>query len=279
MKILITGASGFLGSYLIKALEPDFEVMYLMRDGSMVSSDEITIISRMNLAGWIPDVIIMAHAAVSSGITHVSNTELFEGNVTYTQKIIQRFPDAHIIYTSTVSVYKIQEGFYNELSTVSPLTAYAISKWWGERVVQGHSPHTIVRFPSLYGIGMKENTIIPNYVSGALTEGRIKVWGDGKRLQNYLHISDACGFLKACLTKLDLVKNVTLLAVSNQSYSNRELALIIAEDCNAGIDFVNEDSSPGFQYDNQYSKNLISFEPLQDFKKGILEYLAWKRKQ
>jgi UDP-glucose 4-epimerase len=278
LKILITGISGFLGRNLISKLS-EYELYGLdiqkeVLDGVKVfGSDNIEDIE-INF-----DVVIICHAAVASGTTVLSNKILFDVNVSLTEKIVNKFNDAFIVYISTASIYDINLDIVYEKSIINPQSQYAISKYWGEKVVLNNKKSTIIRLSSLYGIGMKENTLISNYINQALQNKVIQVWGKGERVQNYIHVSDVAKVIHLIIQNQQKFCGKLLLGVSKKEYSNLQIAQIIAKLTQSEIQFVNDDYSKSFCYNNNYTTNLLNWEIDTSIEERLQNYIEWKQKK
>lgn len=278
MNILITGIFGFLGSNLAKKLSEKHSLTGLYNTKKNVVFDK-SIVCHNNLESidTIPDLIIMCHAAVSSGSTTIDKTKLFETNVDFTKQIVEKFPEVKIIYISSVSVFDTKEEIIFENAATNPKSDYAISKLSGEKEVNRNSDSIIIRFSSLYGNGMKENTLIPNYCNQAMNLKSVEVWGDGSRLQNYIHIDDAVKLIEKTIdynAKIDF----PILGVSSKEFSNLEVAKIISELTSSEIKFINEDNSPSFRYNNNMTQKILNWHPETELKTDLKNYLEWKRK-
>lgn len=280
MKILITGIYGFLGCNLANQLSKENEIVGLYNaNRNNLLDKSIPTFSNLEAIQFIPDAIIMCHAAVVSGNTQLSNDTLLETNVSFTQKILNHFPDVRIIYISSVSVFgNYDKEKITEQTLVNPLNNYAKSKLLAEQLCLKNDKNVVIRFSSLYGNGMKENTLIPNYTNQALNDNKIQVWGKGLRYQNYIHIDDASSLIEKVLYYNTFI-NFPILGVDSKEYSNIEVAQIIAEKTNAEIQFVNNDNSTSFFYDNTFSKNVLNWQPNINLIDGINKYLKWKEKQ
>ena len=278
LKILITGIAGFLGKNLIKALNQHELFGLDIQEGII---DGVSVFSANNLEKINVefDVLIICHAAVASGTTILSNDILYDVNVSLTERIVTKFKDAFIIYISTASIYDANLALIQEDSMINPQSNYAISKLWSERIVLANAKSTIIRLSSLFGNGMKENTIIPNYVNHALFKSKIEVWGKGERMQNYIHVNEACAYVKLAIDSFQKVQGKVLLAVSKKEYSNVALAQIIAKETNAEIVFNNNDNSKSLCYNNDFTTELLGFKSLFSFEEQIQDYIKWKKEQ
>ena len=83
---------------------------------------------------------------------------------------------------------------------------YGISKIAGEEYVKAYSQlydlkFNICRFFNLYGLGQKEDFVIPKFASAIKTGKPIKVYGDGKQIRSYCHVNDASNGIVNILQK------------------------------------------------------------------------------
>lgn len=224
------------------------------------------------------DTIIHCHAAVASGTTVLDPATLFEGNVAATQKITAQFPDARHIYISSVSVYGDNTGLISEDTPPNPITDYAKSKLEAEQIIGQCEKSAIIRLSSLFGNGMKENTLIPNYTNQALQNGTIEVWGSGERRQNYFHVSDAATLVLAIINNEEWQQRV-YLGTSGKEYSNLEIAQIIASETGATIVHKNNDNALSVQYNNSFTQKNLNWHSQTQTPEGIKAYIQWKKRQ
>lgn len=277
--ILISGIKGFLGSNLFRFLKDDFQIYGIGSSTECWEGIEVFSSNEIDDVSIIPDFLILCHAAISSGQTSQSIELLFNVNVSITNKIIEKFIYSNIIYVSSVSIYDSNCSLINEKTINNPTTDYAVSKFWAENLVSRRLNTVICRLSSLYGKGMKENTIIPNYINQALRNDVIEVWGKGEREQNYIHIDDACGFIYAALNNFDSINGKLLLAVSEKEYSNNELAQIICSFTNSKIKYINSDNSKSLNYNNDFTCKLLCWNPKSNLIEEIKTYIKWKKEQ
>lgn len=273
MKILISGVSGFLGRHL-RALCDGHETVGLTTSAHPSGTSGLWRFDALASLDFQPDAVIHCHAAVVSGKTQLDQNALYEGNVHATKKLVSRFPEARHVYAATVSVYGNNFGKADETTPPAPANAYAQSKLDGEAVVAAAKNYAIVRFSSLYGPGMKDDTLIPNYTNQAL-QGQIQVWGDGSRKQSYLAVQDAARLL------LQLAEDNAVgifLGTARQTYSNLEVAQLLAEETGAEIVFVHQDASLSVDYDPSFTQNTVNWQPQMPLAEGLKTYLSWKKR-
>ena len=278
MLIAITGVSGFLGSKTVEALSSTYDIFGISHSVSNHPIIPVFPFQELEHIQSYPEVVVHCHAAVSSGINNVDKKLLFDGNVYATQKIIARYPEAKHIYISTASVYEQIDEIKTESSNVAPVSDYAVSKLQAENVVLKTDNAVIVRLSSLYGIGMKENTIIPNYINQAINNQQIDVWGKGSRKQNYIHVSDVANLIDKIIHRNTWDKKI-YLGVAEKEYSNAELATMIAAFTNADIQFINDDLSISNRFDNHFTRNELNWCPQVDISLELKKMIEWKQKQ
>ncbi|MBN8855500.1 MAG: hypothetical protein BGO55_27805 [Sphingobacteriales bacterium 50-39] len=211
--------------------------------------------------------------------THAKGTalsrSLFDVNVALINSICEKFPEARIIYTSSVSVYGADGGVKDERSDCNPATEYGISKLWGEKLVSDHDRYAIVRISSMYGIGMKETTFIPFAINSALKKNAIDLLGDGSRAQNYIQVRDVA---KCLYLASETKENEVSLATAMGSVTNLQLASIIRGITGCSINFKGEDATPSSYYNNERTRSFTGFLPDIELATGIKELIEWKRK-
>jgi nucleoside-diphosphate-sugar epimerase len=278
-KVIITGVHGFLGNRLMETLCADFNVFGIARNESINSVVPIFSSNKLDTINLEPDYLIVCHAAVSYGNVKQNSDILYDANVKLTTELVSKFNTSKIIYISTASIFYGNEVIINEKSLDSPSNGYSISKYWAEKIVLNTKRATVLRLSSLFGVGMSENTIIPNYTKQALSNNIIEVWGEGKRSQNYTHVDDVCCYIKKSIEAFELVKGKVLLAVHTEEYSNIALAKIISEATNSEIEYKNEDNAISLHYNNEETRRLLNWNPISDFKQEIQNYIKWKQKQ
>lgn len=160
MRLLITGASGQLGAYLLnEACRRDLDLIawsgrptsprsgYTLRPVNLLSPAEIV----ANLEEYSPDVVL--HAAAISAADQVRRDPNMARavNVDATAQISEwcRKFDRRMVYTSTDLVFDGTRAPYKEDAPTRPILEYGRTKESGERALRGRG--LIVRLSLLYG--------------------------------------------------------------------------------------------------------------------------------
>ena len=272
MNLLITGGNSFLSRQVFQILKTNYNVYITGRTRPYYLTDSDKFISFQHVfdSGISFYAIIHIAAMVDTNSNSSNKEELYEANVAYTQKLIDSLTVMksfkRFVYVSSVSVYgENTKGIITNHTPIGEDTIYyGKTKVWAENYIRKKiKNHVIFRFSSIYGEYMKEGSIIPRYVNQSLSEDQIIVWGNGQRLQNYIHVKDAAKLLSLAVNSN---KTGTYLATDSREYSNLALAKIISDNRNCPIIFKNEDSSPSKTYDNNYTKDTFKWSTETKFK-------------
>jgi nucleoside-diphosphate-sugar epimerase len=240
-ELLVTGASGFLGSRIVcLAREAGWKVRALYRrpqtpvEGLEIFIGDIGDAALMRRAS--EGVTAIVHAA---GLAHVfgpgaRDSSGFDAvNEVGTCNVVEAALESnvpHLVLVSSVSVYGRYPGAKcDEFVSCHPQGPYAQSKWRGElrateRMMRGSGSLTVLRFATIYGEGDQGNVA---RLIGALDRGRF-VWpGDGENRKSLIYKEDAA---RACLLALERPSSGTeVFNVSAPPATMREIVTAICE--------------------------------------------------
>ena len=140
MRVLVTGASGFLGYHLTRLLEPRHETMatYCSRpvefEKAEASQFDLRIANQCArlVAGFSPSHIVHAAAMTLTGECEKDPDQARLTNVQGTQNLLDAAqalePRPHFIFVSTDLVFNGQRGRYREIDPTDPLQVYGQTK-------------------------------------------------------------------------------------------------------------------------------------------------------
>lgn len=179
MKILVTGADGFLGGHLVRGLETEHEVIGTVFTRPPREREVRVDLTRRDQLERLPkDVELVVHAAgMVDG--YAPYRAMFAANVTATDQLA-RWAHArgvlHFVHISSVAVYG-PLALGEERGEDTPRLGYALglpymrTKARSERVVeQSGLPYTLVRPPAVVGLG---DTVISRGFFDALRAGAL----------------------------------------------------------------------------------------------------------
>jgi dTDP-4-dehydrorhamnose reductase len=152
--VIVTGASGFLGQYMLEATATSYDVVgtYFRTEIThpTVETHQVDLTEPPfdSLREFDPDYII--HCA---GLTDVDECErnpqrARELNVQMTEHVasLAAETDAHLAYISTDAVFDGTESWFSEDASPNPINVYGETKHEGEQAaMQGHDTVTVVR--------------------------------------------------------------------------------------------------------------------------------------
>jgi len=162
-KILITGASGFLGYHLLRSsYAKGFDVFGLYNSGT-ISFDHSTNL-QVDLRNYIdmgniiddiePDIVIHAAALTDANLCQNNKELSYELNVEVTRNLAGICCDYQVpfVFTSTDLVFDGRKGNYSEEDTANPLMVYGEHKLLAEREVERVYPSALItRCPLMFG--------------------------------------------------------------------------------------------------------------------------------
>ena len=172
MKILVTGASGFIGGSFMRKFADTADIDLFgvgRRPGLMTNYAQVDLSQEFKLS-FVPDVII--HSAARASPWGTAN-EFQRDNVETTRQVI-RFCERHgrpkLIYLSSSAVFYRREHQYDltETSPIGPtfINDYAATKYQGELAVRQYSgPWVIVRPRAVFGPG--DTVLFPRILRAA----------------------------------------------------------------------------------------------------------------
>ena len=247
MKILITGASGFIGREIVRVFsKTNFELICLSSRNASKNRDDfetdnffradITDVDSLEVLSEIKQIDVVIHAA---GLAHQSKgepkEEFWRVNVAGTENICNLAVASraeHFILISSVSVYGNsgkETGEIDEKSVCHPGGFYAESKLEAERIArkicaENELPLTILRSATVIGEGDRGNVA---RLIESIDRQRFIWVGNGENRKSLIYKNDVA---KACLKILERRDGETeIFNLTAQPVKMSEIVSIIAE--------------------------------------------------
>jgi dTDP-glucose 4,6-dehydratase len=305
MRILVTGAAGFIGSEFIIQLAAN-------------ENHEISVVDSLTYAGRLRNLAEVKHkikfekldirnrqsleeffrfgsfdkvvhfAAESHVDNSILNPNIFlETNIFGTQNLIEvsvKYGVSEFLHVSTDEVYgSLMSGFASEEDSFNPASAYSASKAAAEHFINA-AKHTfklnikIVRCSNNYGPRQYPEKLIPFFLSKVKQGENVTLYGTGKNIREWLHVSDcAAGIILVLQSqKPNEIYNIS----SGQFYSNVEVAGLILN--HFGLDerrisYVEDRKGHDFRYAISSKKitDELGWVPKIDFEQGLTDTINW----
>ncbi len=225
-RVLVTGGAGFIGSNFVHHLLrgfPDCHVVVLdalTYAGRRENLDGLPARSLTFIHGDIRDPVAVARAMAGCHValnfaaeSHVDRSIEAPGEFIQTdvhgvfvlceearRQRLQRF-----IQVSTDEVYgEVLEGHATEESPLMPRSPYAASKAGGDRLAYAYwatygLPAVVTRCSNNYGPRQYPEKLVPLFVTNAIDDQPLPVYGTGLNRRDWLHVEDHCAALVTLL--------------------------------------------------------------------------------
>jgi UDP-glucose 4-epimerase len=249
MNILITGVNGLVGKAIAKCLVQDHNVSGVSRAVDNKTSLPVEYysidLSVLNSFDVIMDkqIDVIVHCAASLDTYPLSN-DLITSNCLGIRNIadlaIQKKCKQFIYISSIPIIGKPIDIPITEEHSINPLTAYHITKYFGELYLANVLKDcnlTTLRLPSPIGSDLNANKIIPVFIRRSIKNEDITIAGKGERIQNYIDVKDIAKAVDLAIK--NNTKGVYNIA-AEKSYSNREIAEICIKLFNSNSKIIYE---------------------------------------
>jgi UDP-glucuronate 4-epimerase len=315
VKILVTGAAGFVGSHVLKRLKEieldvygidnfssyysveykDLRLDYLgLTRGSDVISCDISDFKQVSemISGIRPDYIIHLAAQAGVRLSLKDSDSYISANIAGFQNITRSSIENKvkgIVYASSSSVYGDSTPTpYKEASTsLRPKSLYGVTKLSNELFAEIQSKSSNLRFRGLryftvYGPWGRPDMAYFRIAAAALGQGKFTLFGDGTIKRDFTYIDDVVENTIALfrdLTKQDEKFNDIVNIGGSRPLEMNYLIDLISKKGSHKIDLARgEESKLDSQItmaDNSYLKSILGELKFTDLEEGIENLMKW----
>ncbi len=304
MKILVTGGTGFIGSFVVEALSSNGHEVRVIANGRQLPvylqklSNQITYYQgdfgeTDVLEKALPGCDAVIHLAWSTvpkqtrGATAYEFSGNLNSNINLIEKCIDFDIDKFVFISSGGTVYGIPEQIpVTENHPQNPISNYGLGKLTMEKLLYlyHHNQkfnYTVLRVSNAYGERQnlyKNQGVIGVWLKNISQNKPIEIWGDGSVVRDYVYVQDVA---HAVLTALVKVKSADIYNIGGggKGHSLNDIIAVIKE--NLGISFeVNYKPSRNFDVPVNIldiSKAIveIGYQPTVGLSEGISRTWQW----
>lgn len=310
--VLVTGASGLVGTNLIDSLlEQDYKVIgisksYFLKEKNLQqfqSKEYIPLCCDIRnieeikkiFQKYKPTIVVhlAAQAIVEIGISDMSET--FDVNIRGTWNVLEVCKDLdnlnRVIIASSDKAYGEHLNLpYTEDYDLKAIYPYDVSKKITEQITMSYFhtyklPVVITRCGNIFGpYDFNLSRIVPGTILSCLKKEKIRLRSDGQQKRCYVYAKDiANAYLKIIEAPLDKVKGQVFNIGNEEAISVLELTKTICRIM--GVDFTSEivientskHEIPNQSLDCQRIKNRLGWIPDYSLILGLEETISWYR--
>ncbi|NYH55680.1 dTDP-glucose 4,6-dehydratase [Nocardiopsis arvandica] len=310
MRVLVTGAAGFIGSQYTRTL--------LAGGYTGLDTVDVTAVDTLGYAGRrdnLPDEhprltfvrgdvcdpalmreLVPGHDAVVhfAAESHVDRSLEAAGvfvrvNVQGTQNLLEACLSGgveRVVHVSTDEVYgSLSEGRWTEESPLLPNNPYSASKAAADLVVRAYvRTHGLdvstTRCTNNYGPRQHVEKFVPKSITNVLTGGEITLYGDGSHVREWLHVDDHCRAIHLVLMKgtAGRVYNVG----GGDGQTNLRMAETLLGLCGAERSRIRtvadrKGHDRRYSLDDARIREELGYAPRVPFAEGLADTVAWYR--
>jgi dTDP-glucose 4,6-dehydratase len=311
LKILVTGAAGFIGSNFVR----------MVATGHLQGISGITVLDKLTYAGVrenlesaekspnyqfiqgdicdrvrVNQLISGVEAVVNfAAESHVdrsisSASDFVQTNIVGVQVLLDSIKASgrqiRFLQVSTDEVYgSIDEGSWKEEWPLLPNSPYSASKASGELLARSYNrTHgmdvVITRCSNNYGTHHFPEKLIPLFITNLIEGKKVPVYGTGENVRDWLHVDDHCRGIYSVLMngRSGEVYNIG----GGRELTNNEITSLILEAMGAdesSIEYVEDRKGHDLRYSVDWTKinRELGYEPQVKFEDGLRETIQWYR--
>jgi len=281
-RILITGASGFIGGHFLRSLQPHQEVIALGRsrpegnylvDVDWIQHDLTTPIDPHRLPSQVDTIVHFAQSRVYKNFPERAE-DIFQVNVSGSFQLLEYARTAGVrqfIFASSGGVYQLSNKNIAENDPIQPLSFYLSSKYATEVLMRNYEPffqRVILRLFFVYGPGQQQGMLIPSLVQRIKNNDMITVDGNPGMKINPIFVEDAA---RAVVSALNLRISGEFNVAGDEVVSITDLANTIALVLGREVKIQHADNQMGGNLiaDNSRMKEILLVRPRMCLLDGL----------
>jgi nucleoside-diphosphate-sugar epimerase len=309
LRVVVTGAAGFIGSHLSeRLLAAGHEVVGIdcfadyyerarkernlkaSRDHDRFQFEKVDLVDA-DLAPLLDGAAVVYHLAGQPGVRPSWGNQFdryVRDNVIATQRLLEALkgaPIKRLVFAGSSSVYGDAEKFpTKETALPLPVSPYGVTKLAAEHLTHLYTrnfgiPAVSVRYFTVYGPRQRPDMAFSRFMQALAAGEDIEVFGDGEQTREFTYVSDAVeGTIKA--STAEVVGQVFNLGGGSRVTVNKVLATL-EEISGMKVRRQNLPAAPGDPRHTGASINLarerLGWEPRVSLREGLTKQWEWFR--
>jgi len=221
MKVLVTGAGGFVGREVIKQLRKTDHKVYATDIGKGSGIDYLDVTQFKQMVSYLQkhhfgpkDAIIHLAAKVAGKPSLKDPWGYFYVNIIGTLNVLEAMKTLkikHLVFASSWSTYGSKIALpITEATEQQPENPYGASKKACEALVESYTglfpiQAVILRPTMIYGPIQREQNVLQQVVTSMISGKKFEIYGKGKHTREFLHVRDAANVF---IRGLEVAKSV-----------------------------------------------------------------------
>jgi dTDP-glucose 4,6-dehydratase len=311
VKVLVTGAAGFIGSNLVHYLveqRPSWNIVALdlltyagnlknissLIDSQKVSFSRTDIVDEKAVDTLFAEekFDLVFHLAAESHVDRsiLSAMEFVKTNVVGTQVLLDasmKYKVNRFVHISTDEVYGTlgPTGRFLETTPLDPTSPYSASKAASDLMVLAYcKTHkmnaSVTRCTNNYGPYQFPEKLIPLFVTNALEDKKLPLYGDGMNVRSWIYVTDHCDGLLKVAEKGKAGEVYNIGGSEDCELPNKEVTYTILDILGKSRDLIQpvaDRPAHDLRYAVDFSKSKaeIGWVPCTSFKEGIVKTIEW----
>jgi UDP-glucuronate 4-epimerase len=306
MKILVTGAAGFIGTHLseqlmdlgheVRALDclthyyhPQFKILNAQALKARGASFFLLDLAGDDLSDAVHDVDVVFHLAAQPGISTATSFETYvRNNLAATYRLLEavrRSPSlCWFVNISTSSVYGLEATGSEDVSP-KPISHYGVTKLAAEQLVMSyHQSHAFracsLRLFSVYGPRERPDKLYPTLIKCLLEDVPFPLYeGSAHHRRSYTYVSDIIDGITATLSHMDACAGEIINIGNDTSITTEEGIGIVEEIIGRRAQIDRKPRRLGDQEKTeaniQKARRILGYHPKVSPREGLANEVSW----
>jgi len=270
-KVLITGATGFIGSAIADKLEKEYQVVRTTRVKAQAIGENM-----LYLDLSMPETIfgldrthcfdVIVHFGAQIGWSDNDKKKMLISNVVSTALLANQAEkmNAKFIFASAAIVCGTSTEYIDDDSPINTDTFYGKSKWMAEELVRMSGVrYCILRIGGVFGLNGPSHLGLNCAITSVLNKTKPTLYGSGNVQRNYIYLWDVVTFVEYAIHQN--IQGTHLLAGS-ENITVHTMIDIVCQVLNPNID---PDKQPGNGAKHQLIKSSVDFPNAKSFKTAL----------